>query len=169
MKILFLDIDGVLNSQNWYKSEVYEEARSKFKKREPADGSERTAFELHTCHIDPDALCLLKNCIRDLGLSLVLSSTWRTLPTALDALEQAGLSFIGMTPEMPEISSARGREIQAWLDKNSIVGDFAILDDNDDLEDLRPHLIQTYFCTGFTAREARELRERFDGSIQSGA
>jgi hypothetical protein len=159
MNILFLDIDGVLNSQNWFKSEAFERARATFKEKRMAGSNERTAAELRACHIDPDALTLLKKCIQDLKLTVVLSSTWRTLPSGIEALKQAGLSFIGMTPE---ISSTRGLEIQAWIDQNNVTGNFAILDDDDNMEHLHPHLIQTFFCTGFTEREARQLRERFE-------
>src|SRR5262245_5793314 len=140
MRYLFLDIDGVLNSQNWYKSEAYAKARAEFK---GADGHEKTAAELRQCHIDPEALELLKTCIAELGLSVVLSSTWRTLKAATEALDQVGLSFIAATPQ---VEGGRSREIQAWLDENNVTGDFAILDDDDDMEPLRAHWVQTFFC-----------------------
>lgn len=158
MKVLFLDIDGVLNCERWFRSPEYRIARNRFKERKLVASNEEIGNELWATHIDPTALALLKSIIAELSLSVVLSSTWRMLASGCLALEKAGLSFIGKTPEL---NTPRGREIQHWLDANRFSGTFAILDDDGDMEHLMPTLIQTSVKDGFTEKHAQRLREIF--------
>jgi hypothetical protein len=48
----------------------------------------------------------------------------------------------------------RGREIQAYLNNAAGVESFVIIDDDDDMEHLKPHLILTPFEIGLTEADA---------------
>jgi hypothetical protein len=112
-KIIFLDIDGVLNNTNYY---------CKF------DPGERyRKFGSMVCDIDPEAIEFLNDLIRDTGAKIVISSTWRkgdSLFHLKHVLGHCGLdaeSIIGMTPiarSSEKHSIPRGYEIQCWLRDN---------------------------------------------------
>lgn len=63
MKIIFLDIDGVLNHQQWYGSELYKDFPSK-------ENYERQQFCTWTIE-------LLNNLTDETGAKIVVSSSWR--------------------------------------------------------------------------------------------
>ena len=120
MKIIFLDIDGVLNS------EMYESKRGE----ERADN-----------RIDLSRVKLLKDIVTATDAKIVLSSTWRLdwgKSTELcgedgkymnHCLAQYGLSIIDKTPFNSMIDDRR-REILTWLSHHrGEVESFVILDD----------------------------------------
>lgn len=128
MKILFLDIDGVLNSA----SVLHQKGRG-------------------------DAICekmvaRVNQIIEATGCKIVISSTWRLLHK-IDQLKQIlithGLSdvIIDYTPHL-NYNRIRGDEIQLWLDSHK-VDKFVILDDNSDMgDDLINYLVQTTWNNG---------------------
>lgn len=106
MKIIFLDIDGVLNSLDWF---------------------EKTKGREEYTEINPKKMKLLKEIVERTGAGIVLSSTWRTLSKVsgsrnehpqytylVDSLAEFGLKIISHTPY---IDNNRPGEIMAWLDK----------------------------------------------------
>jgi hypothetical protein len=140
MKIVFLDIDGVLNSHRTavafggYPFEV--------------DGKDRAMF-------DEVALSLIRGIIQTAGASVVLSSSWRIT----HAWEKVGkcldLPIIDKTPSLP---GNRGSEIAWWLAKHPKVESYAILDDSPDmLDSQKPCFVQTTMEDGFTWRDAMKL------------
>ena len=153
MKVLFLDLDGVVNSHDWFRRRMVEQPTGNYWERQ----------------IDPHAVSLLNEIIEATGAKVVVSSTWRKNHTLQEL--RAGLSsrdfrgeIIAVTGE--DLSAIRGREIQKWLDdyKNwggyrplDVVERFAIVDDDSDMEHLRPHLIQTNFELGLTAIQATKI------------
>jgi hypothetical protein len=161
--ILFLDIDGVLNSHDWFRRRVnfrgppslLEKAGAKFEK-----------------DIDPRALFLLDAVLAETKAKVVISSTWRKL-YSLEEI-QAGFSSLGFVGEIidvtPETSSIRGEEIQEWLNDALsfnpplIVERFAIVDDDSDMAHLRSRLVQTSFNFGLTWRHAADLIEMLGGA-----
>lgn len=107
MRVLFLDIDGVLNNH--------------------------TTRERVTGFIGVDAKLrdLYLKWLANHNISVVLSSTWRLYSDMCKGLEENGITFLDKTPYIPK--GPRGAEIQAWLDKNGKeVVKYAILDDNTD-------------------------------------
>ena len=137
VKILFLDMDGVINSKWWYDN----------RPNEPNMGRRD---ELYTM-IDPDAVDRLNIIMSRTGCLLVLSSSWRSLDpisTINSALRLRNLAkpLFGITPSL---GNPRGKEIQAWLDMaGSVVESFTILDDDSDMEHLLPKLVQTSWDFG---------------------
>ena len=118
-KVLFLDIDGVLNSKFYYKY-IYkaEEGGSRF---------------------DPYCVILVKKLVEEFSLKVVISSTWRDgamnrLVNELNANDFTDyLHEDWLTPVVRPAS--RGKEIELWLDEHSEVKDYLILDDNQKLLD----------------------------------
>lgn len=155
MKVLFLDVDGVLNShqsatfwhnkrdQNKWENELYSEWQGSLK--------EYLAFEF-----DPIALSNLEELLRRVPrLNIVVSSTWRfgedvaSLQKIFQPAKLVSSAIIDVTPHLGH-GVARGLEIQKWLDGHPEVQEFVILDDDNDMEHLSHRLILTDAKNGFT-------------------
>jgi len=153
MRILFLDIDGVLNSRGSLAYWFYEQM----------------AGRVANAH---DRWCpILTNNYRHLlselpaDVKVVLSSTRRS-GRDLTEIQQLFLDrdvcadrVIGKTPDSS--SAIRGLEIQAWLDLHPEVTDFVILDDDSDMAHLLPHLIKTDFRDGLVMSIVDRVTDRF--------
>ena len=174
--IIFLDIDGVLNSWDWW-------AR---RKTEPPPTEHMGIYEL-----DPLACQRLQRICDTMGAGLVLTSTWRksrTLDDLRSLFGQRGLTapIVGRTPDLshnhnpfaePWNRIGRGLEIQWWLrtylgDEATCQARFAILDDDRDFGDLCGKLVQTRMATGLTDLEGdylgKHLREPLMDSMAAG-
>ena len=115
MKIIFLDIDGVLNSR------IYDSLRS------GSDGN-----------IDITRLPLIKHLIDQSGASVVLTSTWRkhwdpmggttdNIGAVVErTFSEAGIKLYGKTPLL---DNDRPREITEWLNDHPAVQSYVIFDD----------------------------------------
>jgi hypothetical protein len=110
MKILFLDIDGVLNT---YKENY-----------KPVD------------YLDKNKIALLKRIIDETKCKIVISSSWRFDKTLMESfytqLEECNIkkdNFIGHTPHLENYYAKKYRsdEILDWLTQNT-VEKFAVLD-----------------------------------------
>lgn len=113
MKLLFLDIDGVLNCDST---------------------KERVGFGRfkHFRGLDQRLLKLFLNWLRGKPVQVVLSSTWRLDQDQLTVMAFSGLRWIGVTPNLGH----RGKEIDAYLASigspildSGPVREYAILDD----------------------------------------
>jgi CheY-like chemotaxis protein len=114
MKVLFLDVDGVLNSGDWYRS-----ARP-----------QPSGIEIALLDLDPAAVARLLTVLELTGAEVVLSSTWRLVPQYITMLRESGIPVDGMTPRMD--GAARCREIAEWLGAHPEVQTYAIIDDDAD-------------------------------------
>lgn len=115
-KIIFLDIDGVLNS-----------------------GRTAEAFGRYPYDIEPDSLPLfdvvviglIRKACKLTRAQIILSSGWRKIETFGAIGAALDLPIVGATPDMSRSSALRGDEIQAWLcshgDQNVI---WVAVDDN---------------------------------------
>lgn len=110
MKVIFLDIDGVLNSDE-YLDKV---------KNSDIQGIERD--------IDVGKVKLLKRAIDETGARVVLSSSWRYTRNAR-YLKELLANYEIRVDSTPYIRDERGLEIKKWLSENQGVEDFIILDD----------------------------------------
>lgn len=142
MKVLFLDFDGVMNSEDYIKS-----LGKPF--------STTVDDEI----IDPKTITLLNTIIRETKSEIVVSSVWRKTMTAF-ALQCMMLrhgfegEIIDTTPS--SASGIRGLEIQTWLNQHPEVESFAILDDSNDMAHLMPYLIRTTYKEGLTDYYAQQ-------------
>lgn len=125
-KIVFLDIDGVLNHQEFYK-EKPQQIRDKEAKEK--------RLSIYYGDIDPSKIKLLNSLVRQVpSIEFVISSTWRML-FSLDELKTMfkTLGFegeiVGVTPVGDSI---RGLEIRDYLNNNECDG-YVIVDDDIDM------------------------------------
>ena len=142
MKLLFLDIDGVLNSEATFKRE------------------HRLAFEgLFT--MDARMVNRLKRIISETEAKIVLSSTWRRNILWPMALYGNGIdlnSVIGTTPITRE-GEIRGDKVNAFIKQTEdviTVEKYAILDDDLDFHSEQP-LFKTSWKEGLTDEIADQV------------
>lgn len=127
MRVIFLDIDGVLNCR-------------------------RTPNPRKLPYIvDPNPLRRFKQLVDDTKATVVLTSTWRYDPAGLFAARHWGIPFSDVIPDMPE--QPRRDEILAWLKEHPETERFAVIDDEDDELDRLP-LFQPSARTGLTVEIA---------------
>lgn len=141
LKVLFLDIDGVLNSH-----------RSCMALGGIPSGLEPADLAL----FDPLALSLLQSLCEVAELSVVVSSSWR-ICHHWDAIGRAlALPTIDATPRL---AGCRGDEIAAWLAASPTpVAQYAIVDDDSDmLPDQAAHFVRTEHAEGLSFANLRSL------------
>lgn len=110
MKVIFLDVDGVLNSDEYFNS-------IKDKKINTIENQ-----------IDINKVKLLKQAVNTTGAKLVLSSSWRYTKNA-NNLKALLLNYGMIVDSTPFLNNERGKEIKKWLDEHKNVEDYVILDD----------------------------------------
>jgi len=158
MKVVFLDIDGVLNTGRNY--EEYTKAQREDPDQNPEVQGRIDIIHRHV-HLLFDEVCIanLNSIISSTGAKIVVSSSWRhfyddakgrpKFSELVELLKRVGVigEVIGKTPtNLPRRMSEsvpRGKEIKRWLDENPGVESFVILDDTDDMASLRHKLVRT--------------------------
>ena len=110
MKVIFLDIDGVLNSDEYF------------------DKIEGLNIEEIEKQIDVEKIKLLKRAVEETGSNVVLSSSWRYTRNA-QYLKQLLLEYGILADSTPFMKNKRGEEIKGWLEEHKDTEDFVILDD----------------------------------------
>ncbi len=142
MKVIFLDIDGVLNNQE-------------VSIRKKDEG----------CRVwDEKCVNRLNRITDETGAKIVISSTWRRSKDFYSIIvNEMGITgeIIGKTIDyLLTPNTKRGDEIEEWLSRHPEITIFVILDDNDDMAHLIDHLIQTDFEIGLTDEHADEAIRR---------
>ena len=144
-KICFLDIDGVLNSVNFFEEKSQSKRWDEFKEKYE---NKHIAFGL--ANIDPKAVELLNKLTEATGAKIVVSSSWRSDSALQTIFTLAGIKepIYGETPRL--YSRYRGQEIQQWLDKHKC-DKYVILDDDLDFFDSQlPYFVHTDWKVGLT-------------------
>lgn len=159
MHVIFLDVDGVLNSEAY--ALKLEERHRALGHEELARSKRETTCDCFKLYhqIDRDAVARVNRLVAVTASKIVISSTWRKLfdPPELERiLVEHGLvaEIVGSTPdghaepEMLEVFGPlvrifRGHEIDFWLRKHPEVDRFVILDDGSDMEMHKKRLVQT--------------------------
>lgn len=155
-KIIFLDIDGVLNTERWHcqtdSNELQDEYGYKF---------------------DPVAVTNLSKIIEETGADIVISSSWKFM--GLSKMRKMWKdrklpgNVIGITPntvsdefllnvdlDNMDIMAIRGQEVKEWLmlNKNEITN-YVILDDmNDIIQEQESHFVWIDPEVGITSGNA---------------
>ena len=150
MKLIFLDIDGVLNSSAWLEDQ-YKKGRSVSMVRE----------------FDRAAIGNLNRVVLGTGAKVVISSTWRLL-YSLDHITGMLLDFgfkgvvIDKTPEI--FRGARGYEIEKWMKEHRVTpGQVVILDDSSDMGDLGGRRVLVSSRWGLTQGDAKKAIKLLQG------
>lgn len=169
MKIIFLDIDGVLNNQA--------HGIALHKLVEEGKMSPKEFYDTWDLPYD-DTTLPLKYIVDETGAKIVLSSSWRVLPAEVKRLSEKlkeynleimdktcyGVSLdkaieLGCDPSKSyfrtqtyddgkrTILSDRGIEISEWLSRHPEVESYVILDD--EIEDIKPFHPNNYVKTDF--------------------
>lgn len=110
MKVIFLDVDGVLNSDEYLNSVI---------------GTNVTGIARE---VDIEKVRLLKQAVNKTGAKIVMTSSIRLSKMGRDLkeiLQREGM----LVDATPFINEERGREIKAWMKINGGVENFVILDD----------------------------------------
>ena len=157
-KIIFLDIDGVLNTKWWY---------TQMERNIPQDQ--------YGYAFDPKAVANLKRIVEETGADIVISSSWKSF--GFSELEEMwtdrGLpgKLIGVTPnsvsdellleadiDSIELFHIRGEEIKEWLIRHGKhVNSYAIIDDMDNmLPEQQSHFVHTNPVVGITEEDAEK-------------
>lgn len=141
-KIIFLDIDGVLNSQDTFRDN---HEYSKFFVKYMGDNV-NDIITYKMLDIDLDKVFMVRDICNLTGAKVVISSSWRQSRWYLlieEKLTSLGIPIVGVTPY---IDGNRGDEIRKYLEDEKI-DDFVILDDDifRDFNELENYLIKTSF------------------------
>lgn len=121
-KILFLDVDGVINSRD------------------------STIFKGSLWPLDPYKAFLVGKIKLETNCDVVLSSSWRHHPDGVREVERRVVPIVDITPTLKN-TSFRGDEVRSWLSKHPEVEKYAVLDDDSDFYNDQP-LFKTTFDSG---------------------
>lgn len=149
--ILFLDIDGVLNNEEWYTEERVARINALVMAKEQVPLSE---------HLNPEKCKLLEQVIQETHCFLVLSSTWRhyhPLATVRFELSCRGVMsahFIGDTG--PALTN-RDEEILSWLNTHEHAAWVALDDNSLPQIKLMGRFVQTRYACGLCAEDIPKL------------
>lgn len=155
MKVIFLDVDGVLNSDEFFDNNT--------------DNS----------YIDEKTVRLVKKAVEETGAKVVVSSSFRytrSFGKVQEILLRNGIAF----DKTPFLDNERGKEIKQWIDEHSKISeelkdgseieDYVVLDDDifDDFdEEILSHLIKMEenevrgFGKGLQEKDVDKIIERF--------
>lgn len=145
MKVIFLDIDGVMNCRRSVKADI---------------ANDRRPYST----FDADCVDALNRIIKTCDAVIVVSSTWRIYRPFQDLvkdIESQGViksKVIDTTPILNGANRKRGHEIMMWLqdmkDSGTVVDSFVILDDDSGMDVLIGDLVQTQTWVGLTDKHA---------------
>jgi hypothetical protein len=155
MRIIFLDIDGVLNCELFYKN-----------------WPTGTYIESQICK---ERISWLNDLCKDVGAKVVISSTWRmgrTVEELKEVFVGVGATFeiIDKTPVFKDGGHCRGNEIYEWIKRNQQFTelphydykDYVIIDDDSDmLLGQREHFFQVDNYSGLTPTTCYKIARFF--------
>lgn len=136
MKVIFLDVDGVLNH-----------------------ASSNALYSLggyNYMGIEPEKVALLNKIVEATGAHVVLSSAWRTMMNVQDFQSYMdSLGFVGQVIGATDVlrGHIRGDEIERWLTDwpGEPVNSYVIIDDRTDMrEEQLANFVTTSWSTGLT-------------------
>ena len=159
-KIVFLDIDGVLNSSAWNESHQDEIKKGIL--------------------IDRQKVTLLASLVKKTGARIILHSGWRywfdnkLKPLRIESeyliefLQQEGLSIEGVTPDLTteeirttkKFSLVKADEILLWLKQNENVASWVVFDDLDlHNVEVEQYQVKTDYMVGLTYFDIEKAEE----------
>lgn len=139
IKYLFLDIDGVLNHDEWFESPGYRNNQANWK----------------VSMFDPECVKRVNKILQETRAELVVSSSWRGMTDLEEIFEGVGLPFkFWRTPYADTIYSTdeyddespvfwRGSEIKYFLERHPCDAYVILDDDTDMLPEQMDHFINT--------------------------
>lgn len=169
MRVIFLDIDGVVNTLQIYKEPPAHIPKEQLKLVEGYYVDICSPSQKRVSNLQ--AVTILDKICHEFNLKIVISSTWRLghYSETIEALRKAGLSedieILGATPNSP--THFRGEEIKTYLDMHKEIDDYIIFDDDDyDLYLLKDHLFKIDTFVGITFKTYIEVSAYFEEKNQ---
>lgn len=159
-KLIFLDIDGVLNPVH-YMNALFKMWKASFNEIKSQDDYGQLFF-YQNC----DAL---KQIVDQTGAQIVISSTWRMAgeQAMKDLWRDRNLpgQIIGITPTQRQVIESsgaekqsdvcRGDEIAHWIKQNNFTGNYVIIDDTPDMLNSQiENFVRTNGYVGLTMKDA---------------
>lgn len=148
MKVIFLDVDGVLNSRDWLVNNRVRTENS----------------------VNPEKVKLLAKIVQKTNAEVVLSSTWRYIPEhpmfmyLTDILRQNGIKIHSFTPKL---DGDRPKEIMEWIDKRQEEVQFISIEDDFSEDDYRKYGIEDRLVkTSFYGEYGGLQKEHVEKSIR---
>ena len=157
MKVVFLDFDGVLNSQGSF---LYEDNRRSKHGEQGVKGPVPETL----CNVCTANFQMILDQYKE--VKIVLSTTWRLLysidwlKAKLESYHIDSSRVIDKTPS--RYGDERGLEIQDWLDTHPEVTHYIVIDDNDwNISALHgDRFVKTTWEAGLTFDKAQEACEK---------
>lgn len=144
MKVIFLDIDGVLNSTDNQEHKIVNNLEKPF-----------LGVDREFC---PIAMLNLKKIIYTTNARVVISSCWRLHPedilTICKNFSRVGLNVNYIVGFTPVSSEGRAKEISLYLEKHSFITNFVILDDDMDVSVFELNFVKVDTREGLSVMEA---------------
>lgn len=161
MKYIFLDFDGVINSNIYFDTPTFKEQTA------GQSWAEIMLISIHT-HMDPEAIKLLNSLVELSKAKVIVSSTWR-LRYSIDELNEmlrgrgATFELIGATPSLDSGwggTVPRGFEIESYINSlDESPESFVILDDINNMAHLTEFLVLTDEDCGLTKSDVDKALE----------
>jgi hypothetical protein len=165
MRVVFLDLDGVLNSDRYFEHTPWPEGASWWS----------------AAAIDPAAVQLLNALVSQTDARVVLSSSWRrrsSLEELNELLASRGLArpIIDVTPSLHRTADGvrltRGDEILAWLaqrageagEAGEVVEAYVALEDEEALGDVEMWCVRVDSRVGLTAGDVERAARMLGGA-----
>lgn len=162
MKVIFLDIDGVINSERSFLASHHRLDTC----ASDDDGGVGAPYSIRLSKmtVDPIACGLINRILRRVDAYIVLSSTHRKHFDGMDGVElylsQLGLDGARCVGVTPVLHKQRGEEIKHWLNERPYITHYAIVDDNTDmLSEQAEHFVQIDSAVGFSASDYQRVSE----------
>lgn len=166
--VIFLDFDGVLNTERWHNQANREELKDEYGYR-----------------FDPIAVSNLRKIVDETGAAIVISSSWKCMGLATMQKmwkdRQLPGKVIDITPNSVsdefllnvdlndmDLLSIRGQEIKDWLMTNGGCDcKYVIFDDmNDVLQEQEAHFVWVDPAVGITKGNVAQAIRILDGGIK---
>lgn len=156
MKVIFLDIDGVLNHEDYYRWR-YEEITINHRD-----------FVHPYSEFSPDSIKQLNRILKETGAEIILSSTWRfdEMDKLQKLFKEVGIErpITDITPDLYNVFNShccRGKEIEKFLNEHPEIDRYVILDDDTDMEDYQlPYFVKTNaYADGLNEERANKAIE----------
>ena len=149
MKFIFLDIDGVMNSEESCAGNL-----EKWKRGEPLSPL-----------FSKEAVAALNYLVETTEAEVIITSTWRvgrSLGDINHIFRSEGFPY-GIWGVTPWLGKKRWHEIQAYLDQSQEIGynisGYVIVDDGTTMEQHNAHFVQTSNTKGLTLEKAAKAVE----------
>lgn len=156
MKVIFLDIDGVLNSMQYWES---------------IQDKEENLTEMES-ELDPQCLRNLKQIVDETKAKIVITSTWKRINKInrfKKYVPQYGLYVYDQTPCHPDGGGHRGDEIRQYLQEHkNEIEKFILLDDEEfpDFNELTNYLVKTnFFANGLGKKHVEQAIQMLGRTI----